>query len=143
MLTQAEADNLIAMEKAFVNRVTITLPPGTDATHELVSDDGREQFLLDVWRGTIRISKLKFQNRARKVIVLVRLDLGGAPHTNPDGQRLGGTHLHVYREGHEDRWAWPLDPTQFTNPADFRQALDDFCRFCNIQDVPRFQGGLL
>jgi hypothetical protein len=143
MLTQAEADSLIAMAKTFVNRVTIKLPPGTDETHELVGDDGREQFLLDLWRGTIRISKLKFQNRARKVIVLARLDLNGAPHTNPDGQRLGGTHLHVYREGYEDRWAFPLDRTQFTNPADFRQAFDDFCRFCNIRDVPQFQGGLL
>jgi len=143
MLTQAEADGLIAMRKTFVDRVTIKLPPGVDETHELVGDDGREHFLLDLWRGTIRVSKLKFQNRARKVIVLVRLDIDGAPHTNPDGQRIGGTHLHVYREGFEDRWAAPLDPGQFTDPSNFRQVLDDFCCFCNIEDVSQFQEALL
>lgn len=143
MLTQAEADSLIQMGKRFLNPTTIALRPGADETHELIGDDDRERFLLDSWRGTIRVSKLKLQNRARKAIVLVRLDIDGAPHTNPDGQRLGGTHLHLYREGFEDRWASPLDPTQFKNPTDLRQAFDDFCQLCGIRDVPPFQGGLL
>ena len=143
MLTQAEADSLITMGKTFLKPTAIALPPGADETHELVGDDARERFLLDLWRGTIRVSKLKFQNRARKVIVLVRLDIDGAPHTNPDGQRFGGTHLHVYRDGFEDRWAAPLDPNQFSDPSNFRQAFDDFCRFCNIRDVPQFQEALL
>lgn len=131
------------MGKTFLRPAAIALLPGTDETHELVGDDARERFLLDLWRGTIRVSKLKFQNRARKVIVLVRLDIDGAPHTNPDGQRLGGTHLHLYREGYEDRWAFPLDSSQFSKPGDLRQAFDDLCRFCNIRDVPQFQGALL
>jgi Family of unknown function (DUF6978) len=143
MLTQAEADSLMAMGKAFVNQVTIKISPGTDETHELIGDDGREQFLLDLWRSTFRVSKVRFQNRARKVIVLARLELDGPPHTNPDGQRITGPHLHVYREGYEDKWAAPLDPTQFRDPSNLRQAFDDFCRFCSIHDVPQFQEELL
>src|SRR5205814_10608034 len=118
MLTQSEADKLTAIEKLFVKPETISLPPGSDLTHELVSNDKQEQFLLDLWRGTFRLSKLKFQNRARQVIVLVRLDVDGAPHTNPDGQKLGGTHIHYYREGYDDRWALPLDLTVFSDTAD-------------------------
>ena len=75
MLTQAEADALIAMRKSFAEMGAISLAPGVDSTHELVGQDEQERFLLDLWRGTFRLSKLRFQERARKVIVLVRLDM--------------------------------------------------------------------
>jgi hypothetical protein len=143
MLTQTEANTLIAMEKTFVHPATISMPAGTDQTHELISPDKRERFLLDLWRGMFRLSKFKYQTRGRKVIVLVRLDIDGAPHTNPDGTKLNGTHIHLYRQGFEDKWASPLDPGQFANPADIERTLGDFCRYCNIQDVPQFQGELL
>jgi len=143
MLTQTEADALISMRKTFVRPSAISVPPGTDQTHELIGDDKREQFLLDIWRGTLRLSKLKYQTRGRKVIVLVRLDINGAPHTNPDGTRVKGHHLHFYREGYEDKWAYAIDPAEFANVSDIQQALTDFCRYCNIVDMPPFQGGLL
>jgi hypothetical protein len=139
MLTQTEADALIAVRKLFVTPTTVSLPPGADDTYELMSQDKQERFLLDLWRGTIRLSKLKFQTRARKIIVLVRLDIDGAPHTNPDGVRLAGTHIHLYREGYDDKWAYPLDSTQFRDTANIATTLDDFCQYCNIQ-APAFQG---
>ena len=103
MLTRIEADTLIAMRKHFRNLHTISLPPGIDETHELIGADQRERFLLDLWRGTMRLSKYKLQTRGRMIVVLVRLDINGAPHTNPDGQKLDGTHIHFYREGFEDK----------------------------------------
>jgi hypothetical protein len=143
MLTQTEADALIAMGKTFPQSVTISISPGTDQTHELIGDDKRERFLLDLWRGMLRLSKLRHQTRGRKVIVLVRLDIDGAPHTNPDGTRLNGTHIHVYREGYEDKWAYPIDRTEFRNSSDIQQTFEDFCRYCNVQNIPPFQEGLL
>jgi len=143
MLTQADADALIAMPKVFVSPRTVSVPPGLDVTFDLVGEENRERFLLDLWRGTIRLSKLKFQTRGRKVIVLVRLDIDGAPHTNPDGVRIGGTHLHLYREGYEDKWAYPLDRAQFTKPSDIQQAFRDFCGYCHIETIPPFQEALL
>jgi hypothetical protein len=143
VLTQAEADALLAMTKHFVNPAPISIPPGVDDTHELVGADPQERFLLDVWRGTLRFSKLRYQTRARKIVVLVRLDIDGAPHTNPDGARLAGTHIHLYREGYDDKWAYPVDAVRFTNLADTRKSFEDFCAYCNIQGVPPFQAGLL
>jgi hypothetical protein len=143
MLTQADADVLIAMRKSFVERGAISLAPGVDSTYDLVGDDRQERFLLDLWRGTFRLSKFRFQERARKVIVLVRLDVDGSPHTNPDGLRIGGTHLHRYREGYEDKWAVPLDRALFTNPANAVRTLGEFCAYCNIAAVPAIQDGLL
>lgn len=143
MLTQAEADALIAMGKNFINIAAITLPPGTDETHELIGDDKRELFLLDLWRSTFRLSKLRHQTRGRKVIVLVRLCIDGSPHTNPDGEKIAGSHIHFYREGFEDRWAFPLNPNEFSAPSNIGQTFVDFCHFCNIRDIPVYQEGLL
>ena len=91
MLTQTEAQALIAMRKAFVNAGVSSIPVGVDETHELIGSDPRERFFLDIWRGTLRLTKLKFQTRGRRVIVLVRLDIDGAPHTNPDGRPTAWT----------------------------------------------------
>lgn len=141
MLTQTEADQFIQMVKHFVRPpASIAIPLGADDTYELVSLDDRESFLLDVWRGTLRLTKLKFQNRVRTAIVLVRLDVDGAPHTNPDGQRLLGTHLHLFKEGYDDRWAYPVDPSAFTLLSDPGATFQEFCAFCEIESPPPVQG---
>jgi hypothetical protein len=92
-LTQEEANILIAMEKHRANEDRSDFPMrGQSLTLPLLSADGREQFLLDLSRARIDLQKVKMQNRGRQVLVLVRLDLGGAPHRNPDDEEIG-----VYR----------------------------------------------
>jgi len=142
VLTQVEADSLIAMRKMFEQTTAISISPGSDQTHELISDDKKERFLLDIWRGSLRLSKIKKQIRGRKVIILVRLDIDGSPHTNPDGTTIGGSHLHVYREGYENKWAYQIDPKDFGDITNIRRVFEDFCRYCNIENIPAFQGGL-
>ena len=112
-------------------------------TYELVEVGGREQFLLDLWRAKIRLSKHRFQTRGQKVIVLVRLDLDGAPHTNPDGTKIEGTHLHLYREGYEDKWAYALDNATFRDPTNIQTTFADFCVYCSIQSNFAFQNELI
>jgi hypothetical protein len=141
MLTQAEADQFMHMVKHFVRPpAAISIPPGCDDTYELASRDDRETFLLDIWRGTLRLTKLKFQDRVRTVVVLARLDVDGAPHTNPDGQRLPGSHLHLFREGFDDKWAYPIDPTKFTLLSDPGTTFQEFCAFCKVESPPPIQG---
>lgn len=141
MLTQADADQFMAMVKHFMRPpAAVTIPPGADDTYELAGPNDREKFLLDVWRGTLRLSKLRFQNRVRTAIVLVRLDVDGAPHTNPDGVWLSGTHLHLFREGYDDRWAYPVDASQFTLLSDPGTTFQEFCAFCKIESPPSVQG---
>lgn len=141
MLTQAEADGLMAVTKHFLQPPPyITIPAGCDDTYDLAGPGNRERFLLDVWRGTIRLSKLRFQNRVRTAIVLVRFDIDGAPHTNPDGVNLPGTHLHVFKEGFEDKWAYPVDSTRFTSLSDPGTTFVEFCAFCNVETPPPVQG---
>ncbi|MBN4054260.1 hypothetical protein JYT87_00960 [Nitrospira defluvii] len=143
MLTQAEADDLIAIQKSFIRASTVSISSGTDLTYDLVSEDKREYFLLDLWRGTLKFSKVKYQTRGRKVFILVRLDINSAPHTNPDGKKVGNSHIHIYREGFEDKWAYPIDPEKFHNLSDMGCTFTEFCQYCNIHNPPSFQGTLI
>ena len=59
MLTQAEADALIAMRKCFVSPRSISMPPGIDETHELIGEDKRERFLLIFGAGQCAFQSIK------------------------------------------------------------------------------------
>lgn len=136
-LTQSEADALMAMEKHRTDETRYSYPNlGGLMTVPLRSPDRREQFILDVQRSRIDLLKVTHQNRARAVVVLVRLDLGGAPHRNPDGQEIPCPHLHVYREGFGDKWATPVPLDIFLHPSDLWRTLQDFMSYCSITKLP-------
>lgn len=142
-LTQAEADALIALEKHRVSEDWYSFPAlGGSLILPLQSHDRREQFLLDISQGRIDLFKVKMQNRARQVVVLVRLDLGGPPHRNPDGLEIPSPHLHIFCEGYGDKWAFPVPPDRFGKTSDVWQTLEDFMRYCNITQPPHIQRGL-
>jgi hypothetical protein len=142
-LTQAEADALIAMPKVKVNDDTYDYPGGGGSLIvPLTSQDKREQFLLDISRARIDLQKGKYQNRARQIVVLVRLDFGGPPHRNPDDQDVPCPHLHLYREGFGDKWAVAVPAGKFPNLGDLWQTLQDFMAFCNVVDPPPISRGL-
>jgi hypothetical protein len=142
-LTQAEADGLLAMEKIRADDLTREYPHlGGALTVPLISRDRAESFLLDVKRGRIDLAKVTHQNRARQVVILVRLDVGGPGHRNPDDSEISCPHLHLYREGFGDKWAFPVPAQSFPNLADLWETLQDFMRFCNITEPPQITRGL-
>jgi len=137
-LTQAEANLLLTMEKHRTN----------DESHRfgalrleipLQSVDQREHFLLDIGRGRINLLKGTYQTRAKQAVILARLDFGGQPHRNPDGQEVSCPHLHIFREGFAVKWAQPLPVEHFSNPDDSWSIFEDFLRFCNVTKPPVFE----
>jgi MoaA/NifB/PqqE/SkfB family radical SAM enzyme len=131
----------MSIEKSFVSQEELVLGEiKIDITRKLLSLDKREEFLLDIERCRINLSKIKFQNRAREVNILVRVDIGGSPHRNPDGKVINCPHIHFYREGFNDKWAYPLSQyTQFRNTDDIIELLEDFYDFCHIINLPPIQ----
>jgi hypothetical protein len=142
-LTQTEADLLIAMPKVKINNQVWDYPSfGGSISIPLTSTDKKENFILDVSRSHIDLLKGKYQNRGRQVVVLIRLDFGGAPHRNPDGTEISCPHLHSYRENYGDKWAAEIPKEKFVNCADPWQTLQDFIRYCNIIEPPSIEKGL-
>lgn len=136
-LTQSEAEELMDMEKIRTDDQQYVYPtPGNSICVPLTSVDERENFLLDASRGRIDLAKVKYQNRSRQIVVLVRLDLGGSPHRNPDGEEVSVPHLHLYQEGFGDKWAIAVPADNFSNPSDIFRAMDDFMSYCNITQPP-------
>ncbi|HPJ69056.1 MAG TPA: hypothetical protein PLQ82_13780 [Desulfobacteraceae bacterium] len=142
-LTQSEADSLISMEKYRVDDTLWNYPGlGGSIIIPLLSKDKRENFLLDISRGKIDLLKGTYQNRSRQVVVLVRLDFGGQPHRNPDGNEISSPHLHIYREGYGDKWAMSLPLDKFPDINNLWHTLQDFLRFCHIIEPPIIERGL-
>jgi len=141
-LTQQEADSLLKMEKVNISEGKYHYPQlGGSLQIPLTSLDKREEFILDITRGYISLAKNTFQNRARKTVILARLDTGGPAHQNPDGSLINCPHIHMYREGFGDKWAFNL-PDIFSNPNDLGITLDDFMAYCNIVKRPNIEKGL-
>lgn len=142
-ITQAEADFLMALDKRPVTDDMVSWPmPGDNVAVDLISLDEREKFVLDVYCGRIKLSKIRFQNRARTTIILVRLEIDGSPHRNPDDVELPCPHIHLYKEGFGDKWAYPVPQEHFSDLSNRETTLQDFMRFCRIVEPPTFSAGL-
>jgi hypothetical protein len=98
--------------------------------------------MLDVTRAQIKLTKATYQNRARQAIILMRLDLDGAPHRNPDGTEIPCPHLHVYREGFGDKWASAPPVERYSNTLDLSSTCEAFLQHCNITGPSKMQKGL-
>ena len=142
MLTQQEADALLALEKHYLDKERFTFPsPQDKLSIPVYSIDKREKFILDITRSGALLTKNTFQTRARKVIPLVRLDIIGAPHRNPDGEEIACPHLHLYKEGYADQFAISM-PDIFGDVADTGNLLNKFMEYCKIVGKPPIDPGL-
>lgn len=137
-LTQKEADHLLyAVKKQRIDDTEYQFPDlGGSLTVPLISIDLKQEFLLDISKTSINLSKGKYQTRTHKVIILARLDFGGSPHRNPDDKDIPCPHLHLYKEGFADKWAFPIPIDKFHNLSDLWVTLQDFMKFCEIIKPP-------
>lgn len=143
-LTQAQADALIAMEKVATNSQPSNFPPrGENLDIEFHDNiNGREKFILNYTRSSISLLKCNHHFR-RNIIGLIRLDLNGPPHRNPDGEEIGPCHLHIYRENFGMKYAIGVPKTAFPNLNDLYKTLHDFMHFCNVTHIPTINNRLL
>lgn len=153
MLTQAEADALIALPKKGESNDVYTFPlPGETLSIPIVSQDTREEFMIGINRGRIRLAKCSYQERHNGIIILIRLDVDGPPHTNPkvrsiplsyltsyNGQTIDCPHLHSYVDGFMDKWAVPVPADKFIDTTDLYTTLQDFFYYCNVTELPVIQ----
>jgi hypothetical protein len=142
-LTQEVADKMIKLPKIVEDETEYDFPPRDVSTIiPLCSEDRKQAFFLNIRTGRIKLSQMTFNLRCRQVIVLVRLDLDGPPHKNPDGELIPCPHLHVYREGFGDKWAIQAPADHFQDLSDQWAAMQDFLTFIAVVEQPHFRRGL-
>jgi hypothetical protein len=136
-LTQSEIEYLLSVLKQIdmKNGDRFDFPTsGTSKKLDLIScSNNKDKFIIDINRKKKRVQSLQitFNERYRNDIILVRLDLHGPPHRNPDNQLISGNHLHIAREGYNDRFAIEV-PEKFVNLSDPVRTLIDFLDYCNV-----------
>lgn len=138
-LTQDEANILLSIAKKRIDNTMYTFPSqGEHLQIPLRSIDLNHEFQLNIRSSRMELRKGTCLLRVATVHTLVRIDLAGGIHRNPDGEEIGCPHIHLYREGYDDKWAYPL-PKDFSSPEDLWQTVEDFFGYCNIVDKPFIQ----
>lgn len=83
--------------------------------------------------------KISFQNRLNKNIVLIRLDIGETlRHRNPDEKIIEGSHVHIYRDGYGEHWAYGLKDCEEFKELIGNSSIDicnGFIKHCHINDI--------
>ncbi|NEX77409.1 hypothetical protein G4Z05_00645 [Bacillus thermocopriae] len=137
MLSQKEADNLIAMLKELKSKqMKIPFPqPTKELRLDLESSmNKKEKFIIDINRkGQFNLLKCTFQTRYRNSIRLLRIDIEGPPHENPDGTIVECPHIHIYKEGYELKWAYPLSEIIQTQNDDLIDILIAFLEYNKVK----------
>ena len=140
-LTQGEYITLLALNKVFEDTSMIVLgPPPQHWSRNLRAVGSSEQFKLDFHRGRLEM-RYTYNLRRNQTVVLFRYDQGGI-HTNPDGEKFDGPHVHIYREGYDDKFAYPVSQIGVLLTDSISEVLAKFVTYCNIINVPTIQSTL-
>jgi MoaA/NifB/PqqE/SkfB family radical SAM enzyme len=140
MVDQDEINRLLGLKKHSDPKRTYKLPfPGNKLSIQLDSDNRREKFALNVYRGKRIELKFNYSTIAKTILpfCLVRVDLNGSEHQNPDGTIIPCPHIHIFNEEFGESLARPLSGIiMFKDIYDTWEVLQDFISFCNIETRP-------
>jgi hypothetical protein len=135
-LSDIEFQRLLDLQKRFDNLKRIVLPvAGKSVRFDIVCEEPDAQFILDFDRsGRIEL-KHKTQLRYHTAVVLVRIDINAPPHMNPDDQLIGRNHIHLYREGYDDKWAYDISSVipRYHDGVTVTEIFQLFCAYCRIE----------
>lgn len=143
-LTQEEADKLLNMLKtALIEEINFP-SKGASFEFDIQGDSKKDIFTAKIYRGKINRFKYELGARIKKDgIMLLELHINpGNIHTNPDGQKLIGSHWHIYSEKYGRAYAFPAENIQ---SDDFVKNTKLFLENFHLVEIPHinFQMELL
>lgn len=137
LLNQDEIDELLnILKEVRYEKDNFRFPEkGESEKLDVYSIDGKKKFIIDITPGSKRSNpkKVTYQERYLKDIVLIRLDLYSQFHTNPDGTHVSHNHIHIIKEGYDDRYAYEI-PEEFIDIDDKIGTLINFLEYCKVQN---------
>lgn len=150
MLTQTEADYFINVLKSLKQKGSFINFPSP--TEQLIieaesEENGRDKFRFYINRkGKYNLKKCTYMSRYKNTYDLLRIDIEGPPHDNPDGSIVECPHIHIYKEGYNLSWAYPLHGVINTDPDNLVQVLIDFFEYNKVNNIKNYsyqEGGLV
>lgn len=111
-LSTEEAKELIDLLKAKVTETKLKFPNlGGKLEFDVIAQKDGQKFIVNITRSGKNKNKCTYQGRTYiNSIPLLRLDVSPtATHINPDGEKIVGSHLHIYQEDCEMLQATPFD----------------------------------
>lgn len=110
-LTDAEARQLLEMMKYTLTAEVQVPVKGQTEEFDVVGDTKKDVFSINVYRGKIQPLKYSMGARIKKNgIMLLELHLNPTNvHYNPDGEKITGSHWHIYSEEHGRLQAFPAE----------------------------------
>ncbi len=134
-MTTAEATKLIEMAKrALVAEINFP-SRGTSKSFDVVGDTKADLFTVNIFRGRIPHTKCNFGARIKKNNVML-LELHISPtqvHVNPNGEKITGSHWHIYSEEYGRSQAFPA--TDISEESFVENTLS-FLRKFNVVEPP-------
>jgi hypothetical protein len=144
-LSQNEVDHLLRLKKKFQDDAAIDLGPHPiEWSRNIISIESKDAFILDYRRASIELKKYTLNKRYRTAIVLLRYDSIGR-HTNPPGtdeKKFDGPHVHLFREGYDDKWAFPISVLGLNSDPTIVDVLGKLLDYCNVIERPQFADAL-
>ncbi|MBA7515330.1 hypothetical protein ES705_07369 [subsurface metagenome] len=138
-ITQAEFDYLIKLEKRFETSHELVLGPAPLSWERNINAiKTKDTFIFDFYRGSFELSKYTYNKRYRQTIILLRYDANGR-HTNPDGATFDGPHVHIYKEGFDDKFAYPVTDIGIDETDGMKAVLEKFLIYRNVKSIPSIQ----
>lgn len=134
-LTQKEANDLLNMIKKTLKGDVAFPEKGTSTEFEVQGDTKNDIFIIRIYRGKIDREKYDLGARISKNgICLLELHINkNKIHINPDGEKIIGSHWHIYTETYGRRFAFKaedIDSSKFIENT--VQFLDKF----NVLEKP-------
>lgn len=113
-LTDAEARSLIEMAKRSLIEEFVFPTQGASIEFDVMGDSKKDEFTIKIYRGRIQLRKYDIGARIKKNgILLMELHISPTSiHQNPDGEKIRGSHWHIYTEEFGRRFAFPADDVQ-------------------------------
>lgn len=136
-LTQTEYDFIMQQEKSFddINTPIQLGPAPIQWCRQINSLSNKEKYLLDFYRGSFELTRYTINKRYRQSIILFRYDNQGR-HTNPDGEHFIGAHIHLYKEGFNDKFAYPITDIEIEESDALEKVFEKLMYFCNVKVKP-------
>lgn len=110
-ITQDEANRLLNMLKhTLISEISFPTK-GESIEFNVIGDSKQDIFAVNIFRG--KINHLKYNIGARIIknsIMLLELHINPSNvHPNPDGEKIMGSHWHIYSEEYGRLWAFPAE----------------------------------